>query len=57
VVNGATVEDIHGIDNERDIRRIFAWGRLSVMPLLETVVRDRDGCAVVAINQECYPWT
>jgi len=34
-----TVEDIHRIDNQSDIRRIFAWGRLPMMPLFETIAR------------------
>jgi hypothetical protein len=39
MLNCATVEDIHGIDNQGNIRRIFAWGCLSMMPLFETKAR------------------
>ena len=39
VLNCAAVEDIHGIDHQSDIRRIFAWGRLPMVPLFETIAR------------------
>src|SRR6266516_831473 len=39
VLNRATVEDIHGSDNQGDIRRIFTRGCLPMMPLCAAIMR------------------
>jgi len=38
LINGATVQDIHGINGQRNIRCVLAWSRLSMMSLLKPIV-------------------